>query len=260
MALAELAAGLAIGLAGGVTSGLFGVSPGGALVVLSVLALGAEQHVAQGISLVAQVPPTGLGGARRYWLHGERSPRKWLALLAVGYLVGGVLGAMAATRVSEGALRWAYAAYLIGLDALLIVRTGRDARSAAELAPAREPHSLSLLAVGLVAGVSSGFLGIGGGLATTVGLTAALGVPQHQAQMISLALSLIPATAPSAWIYWRRGWMASALVLIAVIVGLQVGADLGARAATRLSGRTLRKALIAIVTAMAIYMFCKALA
>ena len=47
-------------LAGGLTSGLLGVSPGGGLVVFSVLLLGAEQHVAQGISLVAQIPPTSL--------------------------------------------------------------------------------------------------------------------------------------------------------------------------------------------------------
>ena len=55
-----LLAGIATGLAGGFTSGLLGVSPGGGLVVFSVLLLGAEQHAAQGISLVAQIPPTSL--------------------------------------------------------------------------------------------------------------------------------------------------------------------------------------------------------
>ena len=50
----EFLGGMGAGLAGGFTSGLLGVSPGGGLVVFSVLLLGAEQHVAQGISLVAQ--------------------------------------------------------------------------------------------------------------------------------------------------------------------------------------------------------------
>ncbi len=40
--------GLAVGLAGGSTSGLLGVSPGGGLVVSSVLLLGAEQEEAIG--------------------------------------------------------------------------------------------------------------------------------------------------------------------------------------------------------------------
>jgi uncharacterized membrane protein YfcA len=63
----ELLVGTGIGLAGGLTSGLLGVSPGGGLVIFTVPLLGAEQHVAQGTSLVAQVPPTGLAGIRRYW-------------------------------------------------------------------------------------------------------------------------------------------------------------------------------------------------
>src|SRR5262249_34245639 len=82
-----LLAGIVTGLAGGFTSGLLGVSPGGGLVVFSVLLLGAEQHVAQGISLIAQIPPTSLAGIRRYWETGYRSPLRWLILLAIGFLV-----------------------------------------------------------------------------------------------------------------------------------------------------------------------------
>ncbi len=66
MGIDGLFAGAAVGLVGGFTSGLLGVSPGGGLVVFSVLLLGAEQHVAQGISLAAQIPPTSLAGIRRY--------------------------------------------------------------------------------------------------------------------------------------------------------------------------------------------------
>jgi hypothetical protein len=52
----DLLGGVGAGLAGGFTSGLLGVSPGGGLVVFSVLLLGAEQHVAQGISLLPRFP------------------------------------------------------------------------------------------------------------------------------------------------------------------------------------------------------------
>ncbi|MGD0851720.1 MAG: sulfite exporter TauE/SafE family protein, partial [Bradyrhizobium sp.] len=66
MFLSDLVSSVSVGLVGGVTSGLLGVSPGGGLVVFSNLLLGSEQHVAQGISLVAQIPPTSVSGIRRY--------------------------------------------------------------------------------------------------------------------------------------------------------------------------------------------------
>src|SRR5579871_6979372 len=88
----------------GFTSGLLGVSPGGGLVVFSVLLLGAEQHVAQGISLVAQIPPTSLSGIGRYREKGSRSPLRWLILLGIGFLAGGVAGALAANFVVTAVL------------------------------------------------------------------------------------------------------------------------------------------------------------
>ena len=253
----SLLAGVGIGLAGGLSSGLLGVSPGGALVVFSVLLLGAEQHVAQGVSLVAQIPPTGLTGVRHYRLHGMRSHKGWIALLLAGSLVGSVFGALAASCVEPGALRWAYVSYLLALDGLLIVRQKRGASTSSNPEIEPNPHWTSLLAVGVIAGLSSGFLGIGGGLATTVGLTVALRVPQHQAQMISVALSLIPTTALSAWVYWREGRMAS--WLIAVIFGLQFGMDIGARIAIRLSSQTLKGTMIILVASLTAYMTCMAL-
>src|ERR1700754_4887986 len=109
----DLLAGIATGLAGGFTSGLLGVSPGGGLVVFSVLLLGAEQHVAQGISLVAQIPPTSLTAIKRYWEKGSRSPLRWLIVLTIGFVAGGVAGAYVASFASGKVLQWTYVAYLI---------------------------------------------------------------------------------------------------------------------------------------------------
>jgi uncharacterized membrane protein YfcA len=260
MNVQDLLGGVGAGLAGGFTSGLLGVSPGGGLVVFCVLLLGAEQHVAQGISLFAQIPPTSLAGIGRYREKGSRSPLRWLILLAIGFLVGGVGGALAANFVATAVLQWSYVAYLVALDAMLILR-GNGASAAREQGEADGDLSTSaLLMVGLFAGLSSGFLGIGGGLATVVGLSAVLGVPQHQAQMISLVLSLVPTTIPSAWIYWKSGALASWPTLAGVIVGLVVGADLGARLANRIDRSALRLTLIFFVSLMALYMAFKALA
>ena len=47
-------------------SGFLGVTAAAILVPLLILILGKDQHVAQGISLVAQVVPTSLSGVRNY--------------------------------------------------------------------------------------------------------------------------------------------------------------------------------------------------
>jgi uncharacterized membrane protein YfcA len=142
------------------------------------------------------------------------------------------------------------------LDAMLLLRGRRTKPESDHVDP--DLSSSALLTVGLIAGVSSGFLGIGGGLATVVGLSAVLGVPQHQAQMISLVLSLVPTTLPSAWVYWSSGALTRWPVLLAVIPGLAIGTDLGARLANRISPMALRRLTIGFVSAMAIYMAFKA--
>src|SRR5579884_4301869 len=154
MSLPDLLGGIVTGLAGGFTSGLLGVSPGGGLVVFSVLFLGAEQHVAQGISLVAQIPPTSLAGIRRYRERGSRSPLRWLVLLGCGFLVGGALGAYGASQVSTAVLQWSYVAYLLALDAMLIARGRRKTAARDEPAAVKDLHWLALLVVGLAAGLS----------------------------------------------------------------------------------------------------------
>lgn len=258
MSVHDLLGGIGTGLAGGFTAGLLGVSPGGGLVIFSVMLLGAEQHVAQGISLVAQIPPTSLSGIKRYWQQGNRSPLRWLVLLAIGFVVGGVVGAYGASLVSSALLQWTYVAYLLGLDMMLIARGARTSTGRDEAVATRNLHWAALLGVGWFAGLSSGFMGIGGGLATVVGLSAGLGVPQRQAQMISLVLSLVPTTIPSAWVYWSQGWSWSWTALVGVIAGLVIGTDLGARLANRINHTTLHVTLIVFVSLMAVYMIYKA--
>ncbi len=256
----DLLASVGVGLVSGVTSGLLGVSPGGGLVIFSIFLLGAEQHVAQGISLVAQIPPISISGIRRYWEKGSRSPVRWLALLTLGFIVGGVGGALAAGSVSSSVLRWTYVFYLMALDALMILRLSHRPPEAMSGDRAAQVHGASLLCVGAIARFSSGFLGIGGGLAVTAGLSGWLKVPQHQAQLISLAMSIIPTTIPAVYVYWHQGWSASWLVIGGVIVGLWAGTDLGARVANRFSETGLRRMLVGFVSAMAMYMAYKALA
>src|SRR5215475_4557853 len=140
----DLLGGAGAGLAGGFTSGLLGVSPGGGLVVFSVLLLGAEQHVAQGISLVAQIPPTSLAAIKRYWDKGSRSPLHWLILLGIGFVGGGVIGAYTASLATSKVLQWTYVAYLVLLDILLILRRERKETDEIQATNSADPHWLAL--------------------------------------------------------------------------------------------------------------------
>ena len=252
----ELVAGAGVGLVSGLTSGFMGTSPGGGLVVFSVLLLGAEQHIAQGTSLITQVPPTGLAGVRRYWASGNRSPLPWIAWIGIGFLVGGAGGGYAAAAVSDAVLQWTYVAYLVALIALLILR--RDRKDSGADKRDQLPW-LPLLLIGMLAGFSSGFMGIGGGLAITVGLAAGLRVPQHQAQLVSLIFSVIPTNIPAAWIYWSKGLMVGWPAILGILAGLWIGTDLGARAANRVSKAVLRRSMIGLIALMALYMSYKAL-
>jgi uncharacterized membrane protein YfcA len=223
-----------------------------------VLLLAAGQHVAQGTSLIAQVPPTSLAGIRRYWQNGNRSPLRWILWIAAGFLIGGIGGGRAALAVPDSVLQWAYVIYLTGLLAALVLR--HEPRDVSDKSTAaNELSGWPLLLVGIVAGFSSGFMGIGGGLAITVGLTAGMRVPQHQAQMVSLIFSVIPTTIPPALIYWSKGLVVGWPAIFGILAGLWLGTDLGARAANGVSQPVLRRLMIAFVSAMAIYMTYKAL-
>ena len=148
--LHDILAGGGVGLVAGLASGFTGTSPGGGLVIFSVLLLGAEQHVAQGTSLITQLPPTGLAGIRRYWQSGNRSPLRWIVWIGLGFLIGGAGGGYAATAVSDSVLQWTYVVYLLALVALLILR--RDRKDGNFEAGERDHlHWLPLLLTGTVA-------------------------------------------------------------------------------------------------------------
>ncbi len=71
---------------------------------------------------------------------------------------------------------------------------------------------------------SSGFLGIGGGLAITALMTAVLHLPQHRAQAFS-PRGHSPATdlASAAWIYVQQGAGIPWVIIAGVVAGLWIG-------------------------------------
>jgi uncharacterized protein len=100
----------------GVASGLFGVGGGVLLVPLLVLVFGFEQHRAQGTSLIALVPPTGLLAFINY---AQAGAVDWTVglLIMPGVFFGAMAGTRLAQRLSSRGLRRAMAAavFAIGL-------------------------------------------------------------------------------------------------------------------------------------------------
>lgn len=256
----QFAAGFLTGGIGGIVSGLLGVSSGGILVPLVVLFLGAEQHVAQGISLVAQVLPTSLSGVMRYRRSGHGFAWSWLVLLGIGFVAGGCAGALFAGNVSGRALQWTFVGYLVLLGVIFAVRSLKKVEqdNTAPIDAERAPVT-ALLGVGTVAGLSSGFLGIGGGLAITALLAAVLKLSQHRAQALSLAVTTLPLTLPAAWLYARQGVALPWWAILGVVSGLWAGTWVGALGANKLPEARLKYLFIAMLAGMAIFMATKAM-
>ena len=240
------------GAIAGFVSGLLGVSPGGILVPAVCIVLNVDQHIAQGISLVAQIPPTGLSGVSEYRRRGQAVPIEWLVALSIGFVVGGALGAIGAGGLSDHALRWSFVGYLLILALLVALRSRRSSPSMSD-EPATA-HWAALVAIGVVAGLSSGVLGIGGGLAVTALSTTVLHLGQHRAQAMSLILTVLPLTIPAAAIYLAQGWTIPWWSIAGVVGGLWIAAALGARLANRLPERVLRPTFIVMILGMAAYM------
>ena len=97
------------------------------------------------------------------------------------------------------------------------------------------------LILGLLAGVLSGLIGLGGGFVIVPALVFIFGFSQHQAQGTTLALLVPPIGILAAWTYYRQGFV-DIKVAAFIAAGFVVGSLIGARYATSMSSETLEKA------------------
>lgn len=107
---------LVTGLVGGIASGLFGIGGGTIMVPILGLLLGFTQHRAQGTSLVALIPPTGLLAVLAYGKSGYVDWRIGL-LLIPGVFLGGIAGGNLARQIPSVPMRKLFAVlmFLLGV-------------------------------------------------------------------------------------------------------------------------------------------------
>ncbi len=87
---------------------------------------------------------------------------------------------------------------------------------------------LLLLCIGLLAGLLSGLIGIGGGI-IMIPLLLFLGMTQHQSQGTSLAVLSVPVTALAAFNYYKEGyveWKYAAVIAVFFVIGGYIGSRL----------------------------------
>jgi len=230
----------------GLAGGLLGLGGGFVLVPLQVIWAKRDQHRAIGTSLAAILPIAIVAGATYYF--GSSAPQADLVVaffLAVGGVLGAVVGSLASERVPDRALKVIVAILLFGagLKELYDVVLGTAPHLVGTAAATFGPRDYALMAVGgFLIGVISGLTGVGGGVLVVPLLALGFGIGQRIAQGTSL-IAMLPTAAIGALTHHRNGnvdvraasWMAVAGVP-AALVGSALALWLPARALGGLFG------------------------
>ena len=216
---------LVVGVLAGFLSGLFGVGGGVFIVPALVFLLRMDQRRAHGTSLAAAVP-ISTAAAVGYATAGLVDYRI-AGLVLAGSAVGVVGGTALLGRFSQRALRLAFVAVLMLTAGRMLLAEVAGERI--ELTPM---VVVGALALGLVAGVLAGLLGVGGGIIMVPAFVVLFGMVDVIAKGTSLLVIV-----PTAIVGTLRNRGAGHVDLrVAVLVGLAgaASAAAGVAVATRL--------------------------
>lgn len=110
-----------------------------------------------------------------------------------------------------------------------------------------------LIIIGVVAGMLSGLVGIGGGIVIVPALVYLLGYSQKNAQGTSLAVLLLPVAIVAAIYYYKAGLINIKAVPI-ISIGFIVGSYLGGKLVLKLPDETIKKIFAILLILVAIKM------
>ncbi|WP_417062693.1 sulfite exporter TauE/SafE family protein [Ellagibacter isourolithinifaciens] len=251
-----------VGVLIGIASGLLGIGGGTVMVPIFRLAFGMSATMSTATSLFAIIP-TSISGAISH-AKGETC----IPALGIAAGLGGACLSPVGVWLAQLSPDWLVmfaAALIIGYSAINMFKkafklrpagqpaTGVDAAAAASLtssgdaaaaAPTADDSSLSrkqLLqgaAIGLVAGLASGYVGVGGGFIMVPLMLSIIGIPMRKASgtsLIAVMILAIPGVIEQG-IIGNINYLAG----IAIVIGTIPGAVIGARLVTKVPERTLR--------------------
>jgi uncharacterized membrane protein YfcA len=222
---------VAVGVAAGFLSGMFGVG-GAVLTTPGIRAMGATPIEAVG-STIPAILPGALTGAWRYSREG-----------LVDWRIGGVCGGAGAVLAVGGAkasdlvdARWlmVLTAALLAWSGVSIIRraqataepggSAEPARSPGPGAVASRPGTVALAGVGAASGFVAGLLGVGGGVVMMPVFTTVLRIPVKVAvasSLVAVAVFSIPALATHAWL-GHIDWPVALLLVVGTVPGALLG-------------------------------------
>ena len=235
----------------GVMSGLLGVGGGTIMVPIFRLAFGMSPLASTATSLFAIIP-TSISGVVAHARAKTCVPKLGLAL-GVGGAVMSPMGVWLAS-VSPGWLVICVAAIVIGFSALKMFkkavkcapmpRAGRAGGSSQDASAKAVPDQpvlsrkqyLQGACIGLIAGLASGYVGVGGGFIMVPLMLAVLDIPMSLASgtsLIAIMILAIPGVI-------EQGLLGNIEYLAAIVVGSIPGALVGARLVRVVPERQLR--------------------
>lgn len=237
----------------GVMSGLLGVGGGTIMVPIFRLAFGMSPLASTATSLFAIIP-TSISGVVAHARAKTCVPKLGLALGAGGAVMS-PMGVWLAS-VSPGWLVICVAAIVIGFSAFKMFkkavkcaptpragRAGGNVQAASAKAVPDQPvlsrkQYLQGACIGLIAGLASGYVGVGGGFIMVPLMLAVLGIPMSLASgtsLIAIMILAIPGVI-------EQGLLGNIEYLagIAIVVGSIPGAQVGARLVRMVPERQLR--------------------
>jgi uncharacterized protein len=192
-----------VGIVGGAFSGLFGLGGGIVMVPLLTSLGGLTQRRASAYSLAA-ILPAAIVGSIPYLTH-QAVDLISAGLLVVGSVVGAAYGARLLARVPETLLRWLFVGVLVAgiVRSLLDAFADPPSVSTAQGLPSLLDGA-GMVGLGLVMGIASGLLGIGGGQIAVPGLSALFDFAPALAKGTSL-VAMIPTAVSGTWVNARNG-------------------------------------------------------
>lgn len=237
-----------VGVLIGIASGLLGIGGGTVMVPIFRLAFGMSATMSTATSLFAIIP-TSISGAISH-VKGKTC----IPALGIAAGLGGACMSPIGVWLAQLSPDWLVmlaAALIIGYSAINMFKKAFKLRPACQpvagadaAAPAADDSSLSrkqLLqgaAIGLVAGLASGYVGVGGGFIMVPLMLSIIGIPMRKASgtsLIAVMILAIPGVIEQG-IIGNINYLAG----IAIVIGTIPGAVIGARLVTKVPERTLR--------------------
>ncbi len=218
------------------------IGSGGSIVTLPILVFiaGVDPKSAVGMSM-SIVGATSLFGCYFHWRHGNVALRTGLLFMAAG-IPGAYIGSLGTHLISSSLLMLLFALLMFVVGTRML-RSRMPATASAVVTPAR------CLTVGLIVGLVTGFLGVGGGFLIVPALVWFAGLDAKHAVGTSLGIIAVNSASGIAgqmqYAHWD--WYLTAKFLACSLAGMGFGIAISKSA----PDRSLRKAFAVVVLVVA---------